>query len=93
MNAPPDDDDVIHLLPWYVNGTLEPELQDRVARHLAHSPRCRAEELWLQQLRAELKGAAPTRSRDAGLDKLTALIRAQRMGKLVTLNEALNRRR
>lgn len=79
MDAPPGDDDIADLLPWYVNATLEPELQDRVARHLAHSLRYRAEELWLQQLSAKLKEAAPARPPDAGLDKVTAMVRAQRL--------------
>lgn len=85
MNDPPGDDETADLLPWYVNETLAPELQERVERYIARSPAARAEELWLRQLRVQLQDAALARPHDAGLDKLTAMIRAQRMGRLVTL--------
>lgn len=85
MNNPPGDDDIADLLPWYVNGTLDLELQDRVDEYLARSPAARAEELWLRQVRAKLKDAAPARPHDAGLDRLSAMIRAERTGKLVNL--------
>jgi anti-sigma factor RsiW len=38
------------LLPWYVNGTLEPGEHAMVEQHLAHCIRCRGEIEWLREL-------------------------------------------
>jgi anti-sigma factor RsiW len=40
------------LLPWFANGTLDPEERAFVERHLAECPRCRQEEEWLRKLYA-----------------------------------------
>ena len=48
------------LLPWYVAGTLEPEATGRFRAHLDGCPACRAEMVFLQQVKGELEryGAA-----------------------------------
>lgn len=46
----PDHDVVIELLPWYVNGTLNPDEQVRVDRHLGTCAECRQELLLYRQL-------------------------------------------
>ncbi len=39
------------LLPWYVNGTLEPTEGVRVQAHVADCPRCQADAAWQARLR------------------------------------------
>lgn len=39
------------LLPWYVNGTLEPTERVQLRAHLADCPRCQADAAWQVRLR------------------------------------------
>lgn len=61
----PDD-----LLPWYVNGTLQPEAQRAVERHLAACVACRDEVAVLQQLRAQVKATRVQAPGELGLARL-----------------------
>lgn len=42
------------LLPWYANGTLEPDERELFERHLASCPSCRAELVTVEKMRAEI---------------------------------------
>jgi anti-sigma factor RsiW len=47
-------DEVQQLLPWFVNGTLDPEEIERVERHLAECGECRGELAAERQLAREI---------------------------------------
>jgi anti-sigma factor RsiW len=40
------------MLPWYVNGTLDPDERDMVQRHVDECLQCRSEVEWLRELHA-----------------------------------------
>jgi hypothetical protein len=68
LNYPPSSDDthdeVVILLPWYVNGTLEGEEWLRVKRHVKQCPACRHELAILRALVDRII-AAPVPDRSA----------------------------
>lgn len=52
------------LLPWYVNGSLEPVEAARVQDHLAECARCQADVAWQQRLRASSPADEPISNGD-----------------------------
>lgn len=79
---PPTHDEVVELLPWLVNGTLEPDEARRVRDHLARCASCRAARAEEERLAAALIEAPESEARiAAGLDRLrSALAREERRG-------------
>jgi hypothetical protein len=77
------------MLPWHVNGTLDPRQQDGLARELALWPHLRGEIVWLRRLRQQVGEAmgerVAQRADTAGLDTLMSLIHAEQAGKVVAL--------
>ena len=73
------------LLPWFVNGTLDPEEHARVERHLADCISCKQElarlRAWQQQYRGEGEDAGASRGLarvQARIDEIESGIAAQR---------------
>lgn len=78
----PTHDEVVELLPWLVNGTLEPDEVRRVRDHLAQCASCRAARAEEERLAAALIAVPESEERiAAGLDRLrSALAREERRG-------------
>jgi hypothetical protein len=74
------------MLPWYVNGTLEPGARQELEFQLEQSPQLRDELLWLRVLRSQMQeqkqAQVGSRSDNAGLDTLMALVHAEQSGKV-----------
>lgn len=64
------------LLPWYVNGTLEPAERAFVDTHVSHCDRCRADLARLRTIAAEVRDLDVDPDRDLALDRLSARIDA-----------------
>lgn len=79
---PPTHGEVVELLPWLVNGTLEPDEERRVRDHLTRCASCRAARAGEERLAAALIEAPESEARiAAGLDRLrSTLAREQRRG-------------
>ena len=60
MNGNAGHNTITELLPWYTNGTLEPQERNLVAEHLAACPECREELAHYQQLSASIPDASDT---------------------------------
>lgn len=60
MNGNAVHNTMTELLPWYANGTLEPQERNLVAEHLAACPECREELAHYQQLSAAIPDASDT---------------------------------
>ena len=58
--TPDRDDDIAALLPWYLNGTLQPAERERVERWLGESPDHQAELAMWRAVQADVRQAAPT---------------------------------
>lgn len=58
MNLNAGHNTITELLPWYANGTLEPQERNLVAEHLAACPECREELAHFQQLSAAIPEAS-----------------------------------
>jgi len=52
------------MLPWYVNGTLEPAELARMQAHLEQCTRCRADAQWEKRVRAAAPAAAAAQGND-----------------------------
>ncbi|MDE2367910.1 MAG: zf-HC2 domain-containing protein [Burkholderiales bacterium] len=66
-----------YLLPWYVNGTLAPADERRVAEHLQQCETCRGDAAGLARLRSLMRAPAQVEhAPHAGLHKLLARIDA-----------------
>ena len=65
------------LLPFFVNGTLDPAQRQRVERWIARSPSHAQELDWLLQLARAVRSQADEARADAGLDHLRRLIAAE----------------
>lgn len=51
--------EIAELLPWFVNGTLDADLHDRVERHLAQCPECREDVGVLRQIAESVRRESP----------------------------------
>lgn len=60
MNGNAVHNTMTELLPWYANGTLEPQERNLVAEHLADCPECRKELAHYQQLSAAIPETSDT---------------------------------
>lgn len=65
------------LLPWWVNGTLQPAERARVETHLKQCEQCREEVAFLEKIRTGLRAAPQP---DAGELSLKRLMREVRKG-------------
>jgi hypothetical protein len=83
------------LVPWHVNGTLEPSEREWVDRYLRDHPEARAELRWWDSLSARIRENVPAVSAEVGMEKFMARIRAERpaprsikpMGMMERINE------
>ena len=75
----------LDLLPWYVNGTLDPETSRELDLALSSSPELRGEMHWLESLKKNMGESIALPANDIGLDRLHTLIKADRDGKMLTL--------
>lgn len=66
------------LVPWHVNGTLEPSEREWVDRYLRDHPEARAELRWWNSLSARIRENVPAVSAEIGMEKFMARIRAER---------------
>lgn len=76
------------MMPWYVNDTLDDASRRQLENVLEKSPSAQAEVSWLQRLREHIQGDKEKSSlpaADAGLDRLMALIAAEKSGKVTTI--------
>jgi hypothetical protein len=60
-------DEICLLLPWYVNGTLDPPESARVSAHLLGCRGCRAELAAQRELRAQIKAPPAMEALDANV--------------------------
>ena len=58
------------LLPWFVNHTLEPQLNRMVEDHLQHCRRCKQEVTWLRQVRTGIQSSSAPPPGELGLKRL-----------------------
>lgn len=88
-----NDHELRALLPWYVNGTLEPTARRELEQQLEQSPALRSEIAWLRRVRSQVQESARAelqqRSPDAGLDTLMALVHAEQSGKVTPLRKRM----
>jgi hypothetical protein len=75
------------LLPWHVNGSLDPDQRAWVDQYLSDHPELRGEMHWFQSLQARLHENAPAVSEELGMDKLFTRIRAERRAPAPSLME------
>lgn len=68
------------LLPWYVNGTLEPAERTFVDRHVAQCDRCRTDLARLRTIAADVRDLDVDPERDLALDRLSARLDAAESG-------------
>lgn len=66
------------MLPWYVNGTLEPESRQWFEAQLATHPELHAELRLTEAMRTQVRAAAPDIAPDLGLDRLMQRLHAER---------------
>lgn len=80
------------LLPWYVNGTLDPSTRNEVELRLHRSPDWRSEVLWLTLLRSQIRDLTQVecspRATDAGLDTVMALIQGEASGRIIPMRKS-----
>jgi hypothetical protein len=82
------DKDLLYLLPWYLNGTLDEASHRKVESLLQVSPAAQAEVLWLRGIQDQIRNDKDMEKLpppDAGLDRLMAMIDGERAGKVVSL--------
>src|SRR5690554_6131177 len=65
------------LLPWYVNGSLEPQLRAQVEEHLQSCARCRAEVAFLETVRKGIRSERSQAADELGLRRLMRTVRRQ----------------
>ncbi|MGN6513834.1 MAG: zf-HC2 domain-containing protein [Lysobacteraceae bacterium] len=63
--APRSHEEALRLLPWLVNGSLQPEERGWLDEHVAGCPRCRSERALLEELHA---ACVQDQEDDAGLE-------------------------
>ncbi len=68
------------LLPWYVNGTIEPADRAWVDAQLRSHPEAAAELRWYQSLQVRIRENEPPVSADIGMDKAFAKILREKEG-------------
>lgn len=73
------------LLPWYINRSLDPTTHREVEQTLSSSPELRGELGWLESLKKNMSESVALPANDIGLDRLHALIKAERNGKVLAL--------
>lgn len=82
------DKDLLYLLPWYLNGTLDEASHRKIENLLQVSPTAQAEVLWLRGIQDQIRNDKDMQQLpppDAGLDRLMAMIAGERSGKVVSL--------
>lgn len=82
------DQDLLSLLPWYLNGTLDEASHRKIESLLQDSPMAQAEVQWLKGIRDQIRHDKEMQQLpppDAGLDRLMAMIAGERSGKVIRL--------
>jgi anti-sigma factor RsiW len=65
------------LLPWFVNGTLEPAERSAVEQHLHECAACRRELDWLQQLSSAYVSSEPALDSEGAFERLVPQLQRQ----------------
>ncbi|HUL67260.1 MAG TPA: zf-HC2 domain-containing protein [Burkholderiaceae bacterium] len=65
------------LLPWFVNGTLEPAERTAVEQHLHECVACRRELDWLQQLSSAYVSSEPALDSEGAFERLVPQLQRQ----------------
>ena len=65
------------LLPWFVNGTLEPAERTAVEQHLHECAACRRELDWLQQLSSAYVRSEPALDTEGAFERLVPQLQRQ----------------
>ena len=89
------DSELRALLPWYINHTLGGEVQEEIRRYAARSGAVAGELAWLGRLREHVRQTrveTDTRPADVGLQKLMALVEAEKTGKLLRFRPRVKER-
>ena len=76
------------MLPAYVNNSLDERTRRRLENIIQNSPPLQAEVAWLQKLRKQIQGDKEhlqLPAADAGLDRLMAIIAAEKSGKVSSI--------
>src|ERR1035437_10102778 len=82
------DKDLLYLLPWYLNGTLDEASHRKIENLLQVSPAAQAEVRWLRGIQDQIRNDKDMQQLpppDAGLDRLMAMIAGERSGKVIQL--------
>lgn len=71
-------DDISDMLPWYANGTLNPQERALVEAQLRARPELAGELQWIESLQAKVRESAPQVSDEIGLERAMARIAQDR---------------
>jgi hypothetical protein len=79
------------LLPWHVNGTLDPDQRVWVENYVRTHPDAKAELVWNESLQSKFQARMPTVAADAGWDTLQQRIRQERRAAAPSILEKITK--
>ena len=79
------------LLPWHVNGTLDPAHRAWVEDYVRAHPAAKAELAWTEALQSKTQERVPDVAADAGWSKLQQRIRQERRAEAPSFAERISR--
>jgi anti-sigma factor RsiW len=78
------------LLPWHVNGTLDPAQREWIDEYVRSHPEAKAELTWSEALQSRVKERVPTVAADAGWNTLQKRIRQERAANAPSMMERIS---